>query len=61
MHQEYVKICHQAKCKMCQAVYTTNGQLKYEREALVDHGNRYISIHPYFLRLLFLILANTIF
>ncbi len=25
---------------------TTNGQLKYERDALVGHGNRYISIHP---------------
>ncbi len=40
---------------------TTNGQLKYERDALVGHGNRYISIHPFFLRLLFLILAHTIF
>ena len=27
---------------------TTNGKLKYERETLIGHGNRYISIHPYF-------------
>ena len=40
---------------------TTNGKLKYTRDALVGHGNRYISIHPYFLRLLFLILVHTIF
>jgi hypothetical protein len=33
---------------------TTNGQLKYEREALVGHGNRYISIHPYFFKAAFL-------
>ncbi len=39
---------------------TTNGQLKYERDALVGHGNRYISI-DLFLRLLFLILAHTLF
>jgi hypothetical protein len=38
---------------------TTNGQLKYNREALVGHGNRFISIHP-FVRLLFLTLAHTI-
>jgi hypothetical protein len=28
---------------------TTNGQLKYERDALVGHGNRYISIPAAFL------------
>jgi hypothetical protein len=33
---------------------TTNGQLKYERDALVGHGNRYISIHPYFFKAAFL-------
>ena len=33
---------------------TTNGKLKYEREALVGHGNRYISIHPYFFKAAFL-------
>ena len=33
---------------------TTQGQLKYEREALVGHGNRYISIHPYFFKAAFL-------
>ena len=33
---------------------TTDGKLKYEREALVGHGNRYISIHPYFLKAAFL-------
>ena len=38
---------------------TAQGQLKYEREALVGHGNRYISIRPYFLRLLFSTLAHT--
>ncbi len=27
---------------------TTNGQLKYERDALVGHGNRYISNQHYF-------------
>jgi hypothetical protein len=33
---------------------TTDGKLKYEREALVGHGNRYISIHPYFFKAAFL-------
>ncbi len=33
---------------------TTQGQLKYEREALVGHGNGYISIHPYFFKTAFL-------
>ena len=33
---------------------TTQGQLKYEREALVGHGNRYISTHPYFFKAAFL-------
>ena len=33
---------------------TTQGQLKYEREALVGYGNRYISIHPYFFKAAFL-------
>ena len=33
---------------------TTNGQLKYERVALVGHGNRYISIHPYYFKAAFL-------
>ncbi len=33
---------------------TTNGQLIYERDALVGHGNRYISIHPYFFKAAFL-------
>jgi hypothetical protein len=28
--------------------------LKYKREALVGHGNRYISIHPYFFKVDFL-------
>ncbi len=32
----------------------TNGHLKYEREALVGHGNRYISIHTYYLKAAFL-------
>ena len=36
---------------------TTDGKLKYEREILAGHGNRYISIHP-FLRLLFSTLAH---
>jgi hypothetical protein len=39
----------------------TNGHLKYKREARVGHGNdRYMSIHPYFLRLLFSTLAHII-
>jgi len=33
---------------------TTNGKLKYTRDALVGHGNRYISIHPYFFKAAFL-------
>lgn len=33
---------------------TAAGKLKYEREALVGHGNRYISIHPYFFKAAFL-------
>jgi hypothetical protein len=33
---------------------TTNGRLKYTRDALVGHGNRYISIHPYFFKATFL-------
>ena len=33
---------------------TTNGQLKYKREALVGHGNRYISIHPCLFKAAFL-------
>ncbi len=39
---------------------TTNQHLKYEREPLVGHSSRYISIYPYFFKLLFLTLANTI-
>jgi hypothetical protein len=27
---------------------TINGHMKYKREALVGHGNRYSSIHPFF-------------
>jgi hypothetical protein len=34
---------------------TTNGNLVYKNEALVGHGNRYISIvHPYFFKAAFL-------
>jgi hypothetical protein len=40
---------------------TTNRQLKNKREALVGHDNWYISVHPYFLRLLFSALVHTIF
>jgi hypothetical protein len=40
---------------------TTNGELIYEREVSLGHGNRYTAIHPFFLRQLFLTLAHTIF
>ena len=40
---------------------TTDGELIYEREVSVGHGNRYTAIHPFFLRQLFSTLAHTIF